>query len=395
MSNQKKTSLKRLFGYIKPYKKTVICIAFLSLIGNLFYVIGPLLIGRAVDNIVEAGKVDFDNLIKILIILGGLYIINALCVWLYTSLGVSVAVKTTNKIRKQAFKKLLSLPLKEIDNMNKGDIISRFTADCDQITDAITQMLNQFFSGIVIIFAALGFMLYLSPIVTIAVVISVPLMFWVSKLVAQKSSQRLLKMQQVMGKLSGYAEEHIRGARVVKAFNYEKEAQRHFDIINDELNITGTKAQFIASLSNPSTRLLNYFSYSLVGLTGGLCAIFLGLSVGTLTSFLTYATLFSRPINEFTSATSQIISGLAGASRMFEIIDITSPAIKANQGYNDIVIKGDFEFKDVDFSYIPQKPLIKDFNLDVKQGQKVAIVGPTGAGKTTMINLLMRFYDVN
>lgn len=395
MSNQKKTSLKRLFGYIKPYKKTVIFIAFLSLIGNLFYVLGPLLIGRAVDNIVEAGKVDFDNLIKILIILGGLYIINALCVWLYTSLGVSVAVKTTNKIRKQAFEKLLSLPLKEIDNMNKGDIISRFTADCDQITDAITQMLNQFFSGIVIIFAALGFMLYLSPLVTIAVVISVPLMFWVSKLVAQKSSQRLLKMQQVMGKLSGYAEEHIRGARVVKAFNYEKEAQRHFDIINDELNITGTKAQFIASLSNPSTRLLNYFSYSLVGLTGGLCAIFLGLSVGTLTSFLTYATLFSRPINEFTSATSQIISGLAGASRMFEIIDITSPAIKVNQGYNDIVIKGDFEFEDVNFSYIPQKPLIKDFNLDVKQGQKVAIVGPTGAGKTTMINLLMRFYDVN
>lgn len=394
MHKKKGFPLKRVFSYLKPYYKTVILIAVLSIIGNLFYVAAPLLIGRAVDNIIEMGNVNFDNLIKVLIILSGLYIINALCVWLYTSLGVSVAVKTTNDIRRQAYQKLISLPLKVIDNMQKGDILSRFSADSDQITDAITQMLNQFFSGSVIILSALGFMLYLSPIVTIAVVISVPLMFLVSRLVAKKSSQKLLKMQKVMGTLSSYAEEHIRGARVVKAFNFEQEAQKQFDVINQELNKIGIKAQFIAALSNPSTRLLNYFSYSLVGLIGGLCVIYLNLSIGVLTSFLAYATLFSRPFNEFTSLTSQIISGLAGASRIFEIVDITLISKGENKNKN-IIAKGEFDFVNVNFSYTPQKPLIRDFNLKVHQGQKIAIVGPTGAGKTTMINLLMRFYDAN
>ena len=345
MDKNKGLPLKRLFSYLKPYYKSVILIAVLSIIGNLFYVAAPLLIGRAVDNIIEAGKVNFDNLIKILIVLGGLYIINALCVWLYTSLGVSIAVKTTNDIRRQAFQKLVSLPLKVIDNMEKGDLLSRFTADCDQITDAITQTLNQFFSGIVIIFAALGFMLFLSPIVTLAVVVTVPLMFLVSRLVAKKSSQKLLKMQKVMGTLSSYAEEHIRGARVVKAFNFEQEAQKQFDVINQELNKIGIKAQFIAALSNPSTRLLNYFSYALVGLIGGLSAIYLNFSIGALTSFLTYAVLFSRPFNEFTSVTSQIISGLAGASRMFEIVDITLIRTGENQNKN-IIAKGEFDFVD-------------------------------------------------
>ena len=394
MDKNKGLPLKRLFSYLKPYYKSVILIAVLSIIGNLFYVAAPLLIGRAVDNIIEAGKVNFDNLIKILIVLGGLYIINALCVWLYTSLGVSIAVKTTNDIRRQAFQKLVSLPLKVIDNMEKGDLLSRFTADCDQITDAITQTINQFFSGIVIIFAALGFMLFLSPIVTLAVVVTVPMMFLVSRLVAKKSSQKLLKMQKVMGTLSSYAEEHIRGARVVKAFNFEQEAQNRFDVINQELNKIGIKAQFIAALSNPSTRLLNYFSYALVGLIGGLSAIYLNFSIGALTSFLTYAVLFSRPFNEFTSVTSQIISGLAGASRMFEIVDITLIRTGENQNKN-IIAKGEFDFVDVNFSYTPQKELIRNFNLKVHQGQKIAIVGPTGAGKTTLINLLMRFYDAN
>ena len=395
MDKNKGLPLKRLLKNLKAHSKTIILIFVLSLIGNVFYVAAPILVGQAVDNIIEAGNVNFDFFVKIIAVLGVLYIINALCVWLYTSLAVSVAAKVTNTIRQQAFEKLINLPLKSIDNMERGDILSRFTADCDQISDAVTQMLNQFFSGIVIILAALGFMLYISPIVTLVIVIAVPIMFLVSRTVSKKSAQKLLKMQKIMGTLSGYAEEHIRGARVVKAFNFEQTAQNRFEKINQELYKTGIKANFIAALSNPSTRLVNYFSYSLVGLVGGLSAIYMGLSISMLTSFLTYATLFSRPFNEFTSVMGQIISGLSGAFRMFEIIDIELIRSDAKKSKQNISVKGDFDFENVSFSYTPQKELIQDFNLKVSQGQKVAIVGPTGAGKTTMINLLMRFYDVN
>lgn len=388
-----KLPLKRLFKYLRPYKLSVTLIAFFSIIGNILTVFAPLIIGKIVDMTVSVSNVNFSEISKLLFILAGMYLISSLCSWLYSFLAVIISAKVGNDIRKEAFYRLISLPLKNIDNFQFGDVLSRFTADTDQITEAVSQILTQFFSAIVIIAASLGFMLYISPIVTIAVIFSVPLVYLVSSTVSKKSSSRLSKQQKMMGELGGFAEEHIKGARVIKAFNYEKESCKKFASINRQLYHIGVKAQFTAAFTNPSTRLVTYFTYVLVAVTGGISAIYFDFTVGNLASFLAYAALFSRPFNEFTAVTSQIISGLTGAKRIFDIIDIPLNKITGNLEISDA--SGKFEFNNVNFSYEPQKPLIKNFNLNVQPGQKIAIVGPTGAGKTTMINLLMRFYDVN
>lgn len=387
--------LKRLLKYSKTHMGLIVLVALFALSGNVFSVISPTIIGNIIDKMVGVSNVDFAYIKRTLLLLAVIYFISSLSVWLSTSLGTKVAYKIVQQIRKEAFDNLTKLKIRVIDDMSVGNIMSRFSTDADMLIEALTQIFNLIFAAAVIVFASLGIMLYLSPLVTLAVVITTPLVFIVSRFVATRSSAFLKDQQKTMGELSGLAQEYIKGLRVIKIFDFEKAAQEKFEKVTDKLAEVGQRAQFMSSLVNPTTRIVNYIGYVLVGLVGGLSAIYLRFSVGDIAAFLTYSTLFSRPFNEFSAVTSQILGGLAGADRIFEIIDMPPEkpddldATQINHASGEII------FDNVNFSYDLSRPLIKDLSFEAGVGKKVAIVGPTGAGKTTLINLLMRFYETD
>lgn len=391
--NIRKTG-KRLYGYAKRYKGLLLLILLFAVVGNVLALTAPMLIGEGINSIVGVGNVDYANLVRIIVILAGTYVLSTVLQWICAALATKAATQTVYQIRKDAFDNLTNLPMKFIDRRSHGDLISSFSNDADAVSDGLTQLFTQLFAGIVTIAAALGFMLYLSPIVTAAVVVVTPLVFLVAKFVTKLSGKQFVAQQRLLGELNGYVEEQIKGLRVAKAFGYEDRARKTFSEINGRLYGVGQKAQFYSSLTNPTTRFLNYVSYVLVGVVGGLCAIFLGFSVGGIASFITYSSLFSRPFNELTAITTQLMSALAAAERIFAIIDEPREESDSGNAVLPTDAKGEVGFHDVSFSYLPERPLIKGFCLQVPAGSTVAIVGPTGAGKTTMVNLLMRFYEV-
>ena len=402
MSSKKKngesgSTLKRILNFTKPHIHCLILSAVFSVVNVALTLYIPILIGDAVDCCIAAGKVDFEALLPILIKLAGAAAVGALSNWLMNLCTNKITYLTVRDIRRTAFEKLQRVPLSYIDSHPHGDLISRMITDTDQISDGLLMGFTQLFTGVVTILGTLGFMLSINPWITLVVVLITPLSFFVASFVAKHSFDMFQKQSSARGQMTSLVEEMIGGQHLVKAFSHEDEAEEEFDIINKKLQKYSVKAIFFSSLTNPSTRFVNGLIYAGVGVFGALTALSGGMSVGQLSCFLTYANQYTKPFNEISGVITELQSALACAKRVFEVID-EEAEVPDNE--NAVVltpekVDGTVDIADVSFSYDPARPLIEGLCLNVKKGQRIAIVGPTGCGKTTLINLLMRFYDVN
>jgi len=391
----KKNSLFRLFKYIGNHKIYMGISLICALISNILMAFIPFIVGKGIDKIVGKGTVDFDNLLKIIIILAVVYLISSLFMWIFTVIANIIAFKTVKDIRNEAFDKISTLPLRYFDVNAHGDIMSRLTNDIDAISDGLLQGITQFYPGIVTIISSLVLMFALSVKITLVILLMTPLCFIIASFITSRSNKMFKEQQKTVGELNGYIEEIIGNQKVVKVFGYEKRSEEKFKEINRRLYKCGQQAQFYSSLTNPSTRFVNNIIYVLVGVVGGLLSVLGGLSVGTISSFLTYSTQFSQPINNITSVATQLQAALASCERVFSIIDETPEPADLENTKKITNCEGNITFDNVSFSYVKEVPLINDFNAEIRKGNTIAIVGPTGAGKTTMVNLLMRFYDIN
>lgn len=391
----KKSTFSRLIGYVSKYKSYMFASLIFALISNVLIAFMPLIVGKAIDKIIAQGKVDFDGLVRTIIILGIIYVVSALFTWLFTIVANIVAYNTVKDLRNEALSKISNLPLKYFDRHPHGDIISRLTNDMDNISDGLVQGITQFYPGIITILSSLILMVSLSFKLTAVIVIMTPFCFLIASFITKRSNKMFKEQQKTLGELNGYIEEIIGGQKIVKLFGYETRAEENFKEINGRLYKCGQLAQFYSSLTNPATRLVNNITYILVGLIGGILSVIGGLSVGVISSFLTYSTQFSQPINNITSVATQLQAALASCERIFSIIDEEPEKADSKEVENIAGCEGNVKFENVSFSYDKKVSLIEDFSVDIKQGNTVAIVGPTGAGKTTMVNLLMRFYDLD
>ncbi|WP_405168376.1 ABC transporter ATP-binding protein [Paenibacillus sp. FSL H3-0286] len=386
---------KRLIVYTGHYKKiaigAVIC-AILSVIASL---IGPLLIGSAIDFMIGPGEVDFDAVLRLLLILAGVYIVGSFFGWLLTYLTNRIAYRTVYDLRRELFDKLNVLPLKFHDNHPQGDSISRFVNDMDAVSDGLLQGFSTLLTGITTIVGAIVLMLYISPLMTLVVLLSAPVTFFVARFITMRSQKMFKEQAKILGGLNGYVEEMIGGQKVVTAYHYEDRALTQFEERNETLYQTGVKSQFYGSLSNPTTRLVNNITFSVIAMIGSVMVIRGLVTVGDLSSFLIFSNLFAKPFNEITGVITQLQSATASAQRIFAILDLSPEPADATDAKIMNTSQGTITFEKVSFAYNPERPLINDFSLEVKPGTRVAIVGQTGAGKTTLVNLLMRFYDVD
>ena len=390
-----KAVIARLYGYIKKYRLMLGLAVLTAFLGSVLALTGPLLMGRAIDYIIGPGKVEFAPILRLLAIMAALYVVSSVSQWFMQTLSAAIAARTSADIRKDGFSRLSILPLQYFDNPAHGDTISRFTNDLDAVTDGVAQAITQLFAGVVTLLGTLGFMLSLSAPITTVVVVLTPLSIWVAGIIVKSSTRMFREQSRILGELNGYAEEMVSGGRVVRAFGREKASEEQFSGINARLYKVGQLSQFYSSLANPGTRLINHVVYVCVGVIGALLAAGGSLSVGAIASFLAYAVQFSRPINEITGITTQLQGAAASLERVFALLDIPPQQPDAPQAKEDVQARGNVEFSDVGFSYQKDSPLIERFSLRVSPGQTVAIVGPTGAGKTTIVNLLMRFYEID
>ncbi len=384
--------LKKIFSYTKHYPAQIISAIIFALIGVTGSLLVPILTGRAIDFIVGKNDVDFSNVAKKLIMLLAAVIIGGISQWIMAKSTNKLSYYTARDIRKDLFIKLNSVPISFIDKSSKGDFISRSTNDIETVSDALTQCFTQFFTGIVTIIGTLIFMIVIDVKIALIVVILTPLSLIAAAVITRISHKAFSEQSTARGNLSGFADEMIKNHSVVKAFSYENTAQSGFEMLNSQYGSAGLRATFFSSLSNPTTRFINGLIYALVGMFGAMSVVGGTISVGTLVSFLAYANQYTKPFNEISGVISELQNALASAKRVFNIIeapeesDDSSLAVLENPD-------GSVVLKDVFFSYVPEKPLLEDININIKPGQRVAIVGPTGCGKTTVINLLMRFYD--
>lgn len=387
-------TVRRILSYARPYRPYLLGALLCAAATVCLTLLGPVLVGDAIDFIIAKGQVDFESVGKIL--LGLLLTIagTALFQWLMTLCTNAVSYYTVRDLRQTLFKKLNAVPLRYIDAHPHGDLISRVVNDIDAVGDGLLQGITQLFSGVITIIGTLAFMLVINYRIAVVVVLVTPLSLFVAAFIARLSAKMFREQQQTQGEIGSFIEEIIGGQKVVKAFSREEANQEIFDEINGRLYLCGKKAQFASSLANPSTRFVNAIVYAAVGVIGAISAVMGGLSVGQISVFLTYANQYTKPFNEVTGVITQLQTAMAGARRVFQVLD--EPAEKADlPGTKTLThCEGTVEIEHVDFSYTPQRRLIQDFNLKVKPGQRVAVVGPTGCGKTTLINLLMRFYDV-
>jgi ATP-binding cassette subfamily B protein/subfamily B ATP-binding cassette protein MsbA len=391
----KKSTFSRLIGYVSKYKGYMFASLIFALISNVLIAFMPLIVGKAIDHIVTKGEVDFDGLIRTIMTLGVIYVISALFTWLFTIVANIVAYNTVKDLRNEALGKISILPLKYFDKNPHGDIISRLTNDMDNVSDGLFQGITQFYPGIITIISSLVLMLSLSFKLTIVIVLMTPLCFLIASFITKRSNKMFKEQQKTLGELNGYIEEIVGNQKVVRLFGYEERAEENFSGINARLYKCGQLAQFYSSLTNPATRFVNNVTYILVGLIGGILSVLSGLSVGVISSFLTYSTQFSQPINNITSVATQLQAAIASCERIFSIIDEVPEKADSDDAEKIESCEGDVKFENVSFSYDKKVSLIEDFSVDIKKGSTIAIVGPTGAGKTTMVNLLMRFYDLD
>ena len=392
MKNNK--TLSKLNSYIAGNRKYLILVIISALLANIFMLVAPYISGRAIDFIKGENNVDFPMVAKIIGILFAVYVLNALFTWGMTVFTNALSNHSIKKMRKDAFGKISKLPLKFFDGHSHGDIISRLTNDIDAVSEGLLQGITQLFSGIVTVVGSLVLMFLLDWRITLCVIVITIICIFVSKAIATNSGKMFRLQAQTIGELNGYVSETVGNLKVVKAFGYEDKSSEVFGEINARLYYCGQKAQFYSSLVNPTTRYINNLAYISVGVLGGFAALAGHLSVGIISSFLIYATQFARPINDMTSILTQLQSAQAAAARIFALGEIEPET--PDEDRPELEVKnGEVMFKDVDFSYNKDKELIKDLNIVAKQGQRVAIVGPTGAGKTTIVNLLMNFYGVD
>ena len=388
-------TIKRLLKHVTKYKLLLIFALLCSTLSVVLSLFGPRLIGQGIDLMVGQGKVDFAGVLRILVILIGVYLLSALFSWILSFLTALISNRTVYDLRNSAFEKINCLPLRYFDTNPHGDTISRFVNDMDAISEGLLQGITQLLGGIITIIGSILFMLAINPVMTLVVLLSAPVAFYVAKYITLSSHKMFQKQSQNLGELNGYIEEMISGQKVVKAFSYEEQANDKFQEINSRLYESGLKAQFYSALTNPSTRYVNNITYTAVGVIGVIAAIGARLTVGNISSFLIYSTQFAKPFNEITGVLTQIQAALASAQRVFDVLD----ELEQTPDQPDAIMlhdcRGDISFEHVRFSYVKEKPLIRDFTLEIAAGQKVAIVGHTGAGKTTIVNLLMRFYEVN
>ena len=394
MENRKET-LARVLRFAKPYRWYLLAALVSAVLSVSLTLYAPVLIGRGIDQIVAPGKVYFDNLLPILIELGIVAVLAAIFQWLLTLCTNIVTYKTVRDLRSAAFEHMEELPLSNIDSRPHGDIISRIINDIDSVSDGLLQGFSQLFTGIITIAITLVYMLAINFKVGLVVVVITPLSLFVASFIAKHSFDMFRRQSAIKGQLSGCIEELVGNPKVVKAFSYEERAQQQFDRINHQLYDVGVKAQFYSSLTNPCTRFVNGVVYAAVAIVGALSCIAGGFSVGALSSFLTYANQYTKPFNEISGVITELQTAIASAKRVFDIIDEPVQQPDEPDAAHPTGGEGQIEIDRVSFSYEKSHPLIRDFHLQIKPGQRIALVGPTGCGKTTMINLLMRFYDVD
>ncbi len=389
-----KAALRKLALYTKPYKALFVFAMMFALISVAATLYAPILIGQGVDLIIEKGNVDFKALIPKIILLLSTVAVTALCQWLMTLCTNKITFNVVKDLRNDAFKKLEKLPLSYIDSHPYGDLISRVISDVEQVSDGLLMGFAQLFTGICTIIGTLIFMLTINLKITLVVVLITPLSLFVARFVSRNTYKLFHKQSVARGELTSLVEEMTGEQKTVTAFGFEHQAQEKFDEANKALSQVSVKAIFFSSLTNPTTRFVNGLVYTGVGIVGAFTAFSGGITVGQLSSFLTYANQYTKPFNEISGVITELQGALASAHRVFELL-----AEKEETPDNDAKVitefDGSVDINAVNFSYVPERPLIENFELHVRKGQRTAIVGPTGCGKTTMINLLMRFYDVD
>ena len=393
--NRHKTTLKRILDYIGAYKWGVLLSLFLALITVVTTLYAPILIGQAVDLIVAPGRVDFEGIMRILKRMALVICLTGVSQWLMNHLNNIITYRVVKDIRTKAFDHLEILPLRYIDGHPSGDVISRVIADIDQFSEGLLMGFTQLFTGVLTILGTLGFMFFINPVIAVVVVCVTPVSLFVASFIAKKTYSMFKLQSETRGELTSLVDEMLGNQKVVQAFGHEEEAQVEFEEINERLRGFSLRAIFFSSITNPATRFVNGLVYASVGIVGALAAIRGLLSVGQLTSFLSYANQYTKPFNEISGVVTELQNALASAARVFALIDEEPILPDEPDAVKLEKADGTVKMEDVFFSYNPDVKLIENFNLDVKPGQRIAIVGPTGCGKSTVINLLMRFYDVD
>ena len=393
MKNKK--TINRVLQLIRPYTYLVVSILVLAAVTVAATLYSPILIGKGVDCMIEKGLVSFPDLKLVLLQLAVVTAISAISQWVMSLLTNKMTYKIVDDIRRRVFAHMEILPLRYMDAHQPGDAISRISTDVDQFSDGLLMGFTQLFSGVMTILGTLGFMISIDGRITLIVVLITPLSFFVANFIAKRTFTMFRLQSETRAEMTSLVEEMVGNQKVVKAFAYEKEAEEQFDDINQRLQSCSLKATFFSSITNPSTRFVNGLVYTGVGIFGAFSAIQRRITVGQLSSFLNYANQYTKPFNEISGVVTELQNALACAGRIFHFLDEEPVPENAADAKTLNQVEGRVRFEDVSFSYTSEVPLIEHMNLEVKPGQRVAIVGPTGCGKTTVINLLMRFYDVN
>lgn len=395
VNENQKSTLRKVLRYIRRYWGYLGASIILAAVTVALTLYLPILIGQAVDRIVGKGAVDFAGIFVILRKMAVIIGLTAVAQWVMNACNNKITYNVIRDIRTEAFEKIEKLPLKYLDAHSYGEIVSRVIADVDQFADGLLMGFTQFFTGIVTIFGTLIFMLTISVRITVAVVVITPVSLFVASFIAKKTFSMFKLQSETRGEQTAFIEEMVGNQKVVQAFSHEDEALEKFDEINERLQKYSLRAIFFSSITNPSTRFVNSLVYATVGVVGAFTAIAGGISVGQLSSLLSYANQYTKPFNEISGVITELQNALACAGRVIELIEEDAEVPDAEDAVDLEHANGKVELSHVYFSYVPEQKLIEDFNLSVKPGQRVAIVGPTGCGKTTLMNLLMRFYDVN
>ncbi len=392
---KQKGTLGKVLRYIKRYWFYLALSLIFAAVTVTLTLYLSILIGRAVDMIVKAGEVDFDGIWKLLVQMGIMIGGTALAQWIMNICNNKITYYTVKDIREEAFRKIQILPLKYVDGHSYGEVVSRVIADVDQFADGLLMGFTQLFTGVLTIVGTLIFMLTMNVTITLVVVVITPVSLFVASFIARKTYAMFQLQSSTRGEQTGLIDEMIGNQKVVQAFGYQKKSHQRFDEINERLRQCSLRAIFFSSITNPATRFVNSLVYAGVGVAGALIAVGGGISVGQLASFLSYANQYTKPFNEISGVVTELQNALACAARIFELIEEEPQKPEAADAVQLENPDGSVTLENVTFSYVPDQKLIENFSLHAKPGQRIAIVGPTGCGKTTIINLLMRFYDVN